>query len=108
VEYVARLRRESPRDIVTIYVPEYVVGHWWERLLHNQSALRLKTRLLNQKGVVVASVPWQLESSGKATPPTALPGHTGDLRFGGGRKVDQSPNGDGSDRPEPAETTRSG
>jgi amino acid transporter len=63
VYYVKRLRRESPRDIVTVYVPEYVVGHWWEQLLHNQSALRLKTRLLMQPGVVVASVPYQLRSA---------------------------------------------
>jgi hypothetical protein len=46
-----------------VYIPEYVVGHWWEQLLHNQSALRLKSRLLFTPGVVVASVPWQLESS---------------------------------------------
>ena len=35
-------------------------GHWWEHLLHNQSALRLKARLLFQPGVMVTSVPWQL------------------------------------------------
>ena len=46
-----------------VYIPEYVVGHWWEQLLHNQSALRLKGRLLFTPGVVVASVPWQLDSS---------------------------------------------
>lgn len=63
VDYVKRLRRESPRDLVTVYVPEYVVGHWWEQLLHNQSALRLKTRLLFAPGVMVVSVPWQLASS---------------------------------------------
>ena len=61
--YVKSIRRESPRDLVVVYVPEYVVGHWWEQLLHNQSALRLKSRLLFQPGVVVASVPWQLDSS---------------------------------------------
>ena len=61
--YVRSIRRESPRDLVVVYVPEYVVGHWWEHLLHNQSALRLKSRLLFTPGVVVASVPWQLESS---------------------------------------------
>ena len=61
--YVKSIRRESPRDLVVVYVPEYVVGHWWEQLLHNQSALRLKSRLLFTPGVVVASVPWQLESS---------------------------------------------
>ncbi|WP_024288088.1 APC family permease [Cellulomonas sp. KRMCY2] len=63
VGYVKSIRRESPRDLVVVYVPEYVVGHWWEHLLHNQSALRLKSRLLFTPGVVVASVPWQLESS---------------------------------------------
>jgi hypothetical protein len=66
IEYVKRLRRESPHDIVTVYVPEYVLGHWWEQVLHNQSALRLKARLLYQRGVVVASVPYQLRSATKA------------------------------------------
>ena len=46
-----------------MFVPEYVVGHWWEQLLHNQSALRLKGRLLFTPGVMVTSVPWQLSSS---------------------------------------------
>ena len=63
VGYVKRLRRESPRDIVTVFIPEYVLGHWWEQVLHNQSALRLKARLLYQRGVVVASVPYQLRSA---------------------------------------------
>jgi amino acid transporter len=63
VSYVKRLRLESPRDIVTVYIPEYVLGHWWEQVLHNQSALRLKARLLNLRGVVVASVPYQLKSA---------------------------------------------
>jgi amino acid transporter len=61
--YVRSVRRDSPRDLVVVYIPEYVVGHWWEQLLHNQSALRLKGRLLFTPGVVVASVPWQLASS---------------------------------------------
>ncbi len=63
LDYVTRLRSDNPRDIVTVFVPEYVVGHWWEQVLHNQSALRLKTRLRYQRGVVVASVPYQLHSS---------------------------------------------
>lgn len=63
LDYVKSLRRESPRDLVTVYIPEYVVGHWWEQLLHNQSALRLKSRLLFTPGVMVVSVPWQLLSS---------------------------------------------
>jgi hypothetical protein len=63
LDYVASIRRDSPRDVVAVYVPEYVVGRWWEHLLHNQSALRLKARLLFQAGVMVTSVPWQLDSS---------------------------------------------
>ncbi|HMG28856.1 MAG TPA: APC family permease [Jiangellaceae bacterium] len=63
IEYVRGIRRSSPRDIVTVYIPEYIVGRWWEQLLHNQSALRLKGRLLFTPGVMVTSVPWQLESS---------------------------------------------
>jgi hypothetical protein len=63
VEYVRALRRDRPADLVTVFIPEYVVGHWWEQLLHNQSALRLKSRLLFTPGVMVTSVPWQLQSS---------------------------------------------
>jgi amino acid transporter len=66
LEYVRDLRRHSPRDVVTVYIPEYVVGHWWEQLLHNQSALRLKGRLLFTPGVMVTSVPFQLRSSAAA------------------------------------------
>jgi hypothetical protein len=63
IDYVRDVRRSSPRDLVTVLIPEYVVGHWWEHLLHNQSALRLKGRLLFTPGVMVTSVPWQLRSS---------------------------------------------
>ncbi len=63
VDYIKRISRESPRTVVTVFIPEYVVGHWWEQLLHNQSALRLKTRLLFIPNVMMTSVPWQLNSS---------------------------------------------
>jgi amino acid transporter len=63
LQYVRDIRRQSPRDVVMVYIPEYVVGHWWEHLLHNQSALRLKGRLLFTPGVMVTSVPYQLASS---------------------------------------------
>ncbi|WP_310157559.1 APC family permease [Phycicoccus sp. 3266] len=63
VEYVKSLRSGHPRDVVVVYIPEYVLGRWYEQVLHNQSALRLKGRLLFTPGVMVASVPWQLRSS---------------------------------------------
>jgi amino acid transporter len=76
LDYVKRISKESPRSVVTVFLPEYVVGHWWEQLLHNQSALRLKGRLLFMPGVMVTSVPWQLNSSErlKTMQPHAAPG----------------------------------
>ncbi len=81
LDFVKRIRRETPRDVVTVFVPEYVVGHWWEHLLHNQSALRLKGRLLFSPGVMVTSVPWQLRSSDRRAHPRERP-RPGDLRRG--------------------------
>ena len=63
VEYVRMIRNANPRGVVAVYIPEYVVGRWWEQLLHNQTALRLKGRLLFTAGVMVISVPFQLRSS---------------------------------------------
>ncbi|MED7951702.1 APC family permease [Streptomyces sp. BE303] len=70
VQYVREYRRTGPREAVAVFIPEYVVGHWWEHLLHNQSALWLKSRLLFTPGVMVISVPWQLTSAGRADHPS--------------------------------------
>jgi hypothetical protein len=64
--YVSNLAAEHPRDLIVVYIPEYVVDRWWEQVLHNQSALRLKARLLFQRNVMVTNVPWQLDSSHEA------------------------------------------
>ncbi len=63
VDYATEIRRANPRGVVAVYIPEYVVGRWWESLLHNQTALRLKGRLLFAPGIMVISVPYQLRSS---------------------------------------------
>ncbi|TFV53185.1 APC family permease [Blastococcus sp. TF02A-35] len=63
LDFVKGIRRDSPRELVVVFVPQYVVGHWWENILHNQSALRLRARLQFQPGVMITTVPWQLESS---------------------------------------------
>ena len=63
LDYIRNIRLHSPRDAVCVFIPEYVVDHWWEHLLHNQSALRLKARLLFTPGVMVTSVPYHLTSS---------------------------------------------
>jgi amino acid transporter len=84
VDYVKGIRRESPRELVVVFVPQYVVGHWWENVLHNQSALRLRARLQFQPGVMITTVPWQLESSvGREDGRTRRGGPApGDLRRG--------------------------
>ncbi len=81
LEYIRRINREAPRTVITVFIPEYVVGHWWESLLHNQSALRLKTRLRFMPNVVVASVPWQLNSSSDLRP-LDVQNAPGDVRRG--------------------------
>jgi amino acid transporter len=63
VDYAMEIKNANPRGVVAVYIPEYVVGRWWEQLLHNQTALRLKGRLLFAPGVMVTSVPYQLRSS---------------------------------------------
>ncbi|GAB7184307.1 APC family permease [Kitasatospora sp. Ki12] len=91
VHYVREYRRGNPRDAVAVFIPEYVVGHWWEQLLHNQSALWLKSRLLFTPGVMVISVPWQLSSAPRADHPARrAPGAV--------RRGEPTP---GSDIPEP-------
>lgn len=81
LDYVKRINGEAPRTVVTVFIPEYVVGHWWEQVLHNQSALRLKTRLLFMPNVMVTSVPWQLDSSHRVRDATTY-NAPGDVRRG--------------------------
>jgi hypothetical protein len=83
VDYVKSIRSGNPRDLVVVYIPQYVLGHWWEQLLHNQSALRLRARLLFTPGVMVSSVPWQLASSAGAEEKFDRP-VPGDVRRGEG------------------------
>jgi hypothetical protein len=63
VQYAMEIRQNNPRGVVAVFIPEYVVGRWWEQLLHNQTPLRLKGRLLFAPGVMVISVPYQLRGS---------------------------------------------
>jgi hypothetical protein len=46
--------------VIAVYIPEYITSRWWQNLLHNQSALRIKTRLFFTPGVVVINVPYHL------------------------------------------------
>ncbi|MFD5144848.1 APC family permease [Streptomyces sp. NPDC058401] len=61
--YVQEQAAAEGTDMLSVVIPEYVVGHWWEQPLHNQNALRLKARLLFTPGVAVIDVPFLLESA---------------------------------------------
>ncbi|MFB6807671.1 APC family permease [Streptomyces sp. NPDC056387] len=67
--HVQELAAAEGTDVLSVVIPEYVVGHWWEQPLHNQNALRLKARLLFTPGVAVIDVPYLLESARPAVPP---------------------------------------
>ena len=62
LEWIDELDARRDDDIITVVIPEFVVDHWWDHVLHNQSALVLKGRLLFRKNTVVTSVPWHLGS----------------------------------------------
>jgi amino acid transporter len=99
VDYTRSIRNANPRGVVAVYIPEYVVGRWWEQLLHNQTALRLKGRLLFTSGIMVTSVPYQLRSSELAKErEERLAGQirAGDVRRG--RVLTDRPKNDGEGR----------
>ena len=59
--YIDALDRAEPGAPITVVLPEFVPAHFWEGLLHNQSALRLKRALLHRPNTVIIGVPYQLE-----------------------------------------------
>jgi amino acid transporter len=69
--YIDALHEQHPHDTITVIVPEYVPSRWWEHLIHNQTALRLKAALLFHPGIVVANVPYHVARA-------EVPGHPGD------------------------------
>jgi amino acid transporter len=58
VEHVENLRMLSPGELVTVVVPEVVPKNWWEHLLHNKTALYIRTALMFKPNVVVTAVPY--------------------------------------------------
>ena len=60
INHLDELDRRWGHDYVTVVIPEFVTPHWWQGVLHNQSALALKLRLLARRDTVVVSVPFHL------------------------------------------------
>ncbi|MBV7363745.1 APC family permease [Actinomycetaceae bacterium TAE3-ERU4] len=67
LRYIRNWRRRNPQDLVVVYIPEYLVAHGWQNILHNHTALRLKSSLLFTPGVVVCAVPWKLGNEDQNT-----------------------------------------
>ncbi len=63
ITYIQQYREEHGPTVVTVYLPQYIVGHWWESLLHNRRAKRVRNQLMLVHGVAIALVPWLLDSS---------------------------------------------
>ncbi|MEO8906703.1 MAG: APC family permease [Microbacteriaceae bacterium] len=63
IKYIKKRREEHGSEVVTVYLPQYIVGHWWEGLLHNHRASRISKQLMMCHGVTIALVPWLLDSS---------------------------------------------
>jgi amino acid transporter len=69
VEYIDEVDSRWGDDTVTVVIPEFVVGRWWENILHNQSALFLRGRLLFRTGTVVTSVPYHIDAENRPSAP---------------------------------------
>jgi len=62
-KYIKKRREFCGSEVVTVYLPQYIVGHWWEQFLHNHRSRRISRQLMLVHGVVIALVPWMLDSS---------------------------------------------
>ncbi len=64
--YIDTVQEVHPEDTLTVILPEFVVAHWWEHPLHNQTAFRMKTALLSRPSIVVTDIPQHLQNRPKA------------------------------------------
>jgi amino acid transporter len=64
ITYIKARKAEHGSEVITVYTPQYIVGHWWEHILHNHKARRIRHKLMLVHGVTIALVPWLLDSAG--------------------------------------------
>jgi amino acid transporter len=64
-EYLTEYRAIHEEQRMAIYLPKYVVGHWWEHIFHNHRANRIRKQLMYVRGAMIVLVPWRLESADK-------------------------------------------
>ncbi|HEX5033008.1 MAG TPA: APC family permease, partial [bacterium] len=56
LDYIDKLQKEEPDQLITVILPEFVAAKWWQQLLHNQTALLIRGILHFKEGVTVTSV----------------------------------------------------
>jgi hypothetical protein len=62
VAYLDVMAPQQEGTITIVVLPEYVPRHWWDRILYNQTAHRLKRALVGRPDTVVANVPYRRET----------------------------------------------
>lgn len=71
IKYIDKLEEAHPNDLITVVLPEFVPNHFWERVLHNQTAFRLKLALLGHSRVVTSNVPYRFKAAAKGRAPAS-------------------------------------
>jgi len=81
IEYLENHRERYGRERIAVYMPKYIVGHWWEHIFHNHRANRIMKRLMYVPGTMLVTVPWRLRSAENFNPFLRAP-MPGDSRRG--------------------------
>ena len=68
IEYLENHRARYGRERIAVYMPKYIVGHWWEHIFHNHRANRIARRLMYVHGTMLVTVPWRMQSAAKFNP----------------------------------------
>jgi len=66
VRYLEGAQADHPNEVIVVLIPEYVPRHWWDGVLYNQNARRIRDAVIGRSGIVVLDVPYRREK-------TALP-----------------------------------
>ena len=59
IRYLEVTADRDPSTVTIVLLPERIIRHWWERLLYNQNAHRIRDALTGHPGIIVANVPFR-------------------------------------------------
>jgi len=61
INYLDRIDECQTDDVITVIMPQFLARHWWQNILHNQTALLIRLALVFRRGMVVTDVPYRLK-----------------------------------------------